>query len=168
MSRMHWVVGMLVLSIALIPAVGLAAEHGGQEHGGQTAAPAGAQEHGGTGGATSAPAAPAAATQPAPTAESSTPPPPPALKPITITFSGEVSALDTGAAPAMLAVQDRFGVKKEIALPAEAKFSPEGKSSADLKQGDRVTVEYTYDVATGKRTAQVITFGEAAPQGAGQ
>lgn len=65
----------------------------------------------------------------------------------------------------MITVQDRYGVKKEISVPVEAKISQGGasKSLSDLKAGDKLTVEYTYDVATGKRTAQAISLGEAAP-----
>ena len=88
----------------------------------------------------------------------------PALKPIVITFSGELSSVDTSASPAAMTVQDRYGVRKEIAIPAEAKVSQgaDTKAVADLKVGDKLTVEYTYDVATGKRTAQAISIGEAA------
>jgi hypothetical protein len=87
---------------------------------------------------------------------------PPALKPITITFSGEVVSAD--AAGSQVTIQDRYGVKKEIAVPAEAKISQgtAAKSLGDLKAGDKVTVEYTYDVASNKRTAQSISLGEAA------
>ncbi|MBI3333574.1 MAG: hypothetical protein HYZ93_05745 [Candidatus Omnitrophica bacterium] len=85
-----------------------------------------------------------------------------------ITFSGELSSVDAKAAPPMITVQDRYGVKKEIATPAESKFSPDGKTLTDLKVGDKLTVEYTYDVTTGKRTAQSITIGEATPPAANQ
>ncbi len=88
----------------------------------------------------------------------------PALKPIIITFSGELAAVDAKATPATVTVQDRYGVRKEISLPAEAKISQGGaaKAAADMKVGDKLTVEYTYDVASGKRTAQTITVGESA------
>ncbi len=104
-----------------------------------------------------APAAPdVAPATPAPVA-------PPALKPITITFSGEVAAVSAAEAPPMITVQDRYGVKKEISVPGEAKITASGASKAigDMKTGDKVTVEYTYDVATGKRTALSINSGEA-------
>ena len=89
---------------------------------------------------------------------------PPALKPITITFSGEVASVAATENPPMVTIQDRYGVKKEIAVPSDAKITSGAASKAlsDLKAGDKVTVEYTYDVATGKRTAQMITLGEAA------
>lgn len=69
--------------------------------------------------------------------------------------------------PPMITVTDRYGVKKEISVPAEAKVAAgtAAKSLADLKAGDKVTVEYTYDVATGKRAAQNISIGEATAAG---
>jgi hypothetical protein len=102
----------------------------------------------------------AAPADPAPVA-------PPALKPITITFSGEVASVATSENPPMITIQDRYGVKKEIAVPSDAKVTAgtASKALADLKAGDKVTVEYTYDVATGKRTAQTINVGDAAPAG---
>jgi len=119
----------------------------------------------------STPAAPSAApataaplaTDSAPAAPA--PVAPPALKPITITFSGEVASVAAAENPPMITIQDRYGVKKEIAVPSEAKITAgtASKALSDLKAGDKVTVEYTYDVATGKRTAQIITVGEAAP-----
>ncbi|GEM_PF-2532170 len=89
---------------------------------------------------------------------------PPALKPITITFSGEVASVAASETPPMITIQDRYGVKKEISVPEDAKITAgtASKALADLKAGDKVTVEYTYDVATGKRTAQTIGVGEAA------
>ncbi|MBI3318237.1 MAG: hypothetical protein HYZ90_03695 [Candidatus Omnitrophica bacterium] len=154
---------IFILALAGMPAVGLAEEHGGagaaKEHGG-TATPAGTAEQA---GAATAPTAPTPTTAPAPAA-------PPALKPITITFSGDVAALDGSATPPMITVQDRYGVKKEIACPGECKIAQgaAAKTWADLKVGDKVTVEYTYDVATGKRAAQSINLGEAAPAATGQ
>lgn len=171
-SRMLWMVGILIVAVALVPAVGFAAEHGGatsapaKEHGG--AAPVPAKEHGGA--ATAPGEAPTAsvAPVPAPAPDAATPtatPAPPALKPIVITFGGELSTVDAKSTPAMITVQDRYGVKKEISVPAEAKIAQgtAAKTLAELKVGDKLTVEYTYDVATGKRTAQSITIGEAAP-----
>ena len=92
---------------------------------------------------------------------------PPALKPITITFSGEVATVAAAENPPMITIQDRYGVKKEISVPAEAKITAgtAAKALANLKGGDKVTVEYTYDVATGKRTAQMSTVGEAGTAG---
>ena len=92
---------------------------------------------------------------------------PPALKPITITFSGEVATVAAAENPPMITIQDRYGVKKEISVPAEAAVTAgtASKALADLKGGDKVTVEYTYDVATGKRTAQKISVGEATTAG---
>lgn len=155
-SRFLWVGGILSLTLALMPAISLAAEHGGagsaQEHGGAATAPDAAS--------TGAPEAPAPTTT-VPT----TPPAPPALKPIVITFSGDLAAVDSAATPAIITVQDRYGVKKEISVPAEAKITAgtAAKALADLKVGDKLTVEYTYDVATGKRAAQSISVGEGAP-----
>ena len=108
----------------------------------------------------SPPANEAAPAAPAPVA-------PPALKPITITFSGEVASVAASETPPMITIQDRYGVKKEIAVPADAKVTAgtASKALADLKAGDKVTVDYTYDVATGKRTAQTINVGEATPAG---
>ena len=165
MSRFVSIVGILVVSFTLIfSSVGFAED--------QAAQPAAAS--------TTTDAAPAATTPAAPVADQSSPavpavsdasaqtaPVPPAiptLKPIVITFSGELAAVDVKATPATVTVQDRYGVRKEISLPAEAKISQSGaaKTAADLKVGDKLTVEYTYDVASGKRTAQVITIGESA------
>ena len=159
MLKIRWMVGVLLITLALVPTLGWTAEHGGKEHAGSAtaqatpAAPA-SSEMG------AAPAAAAtAAPQPAPT-----PVAPPALKPIVITFSGEIISIDTAATPAMISVQDRYGVKKEISVPAETKVTKGTQSLtlADLKAGDKGTFEYTYDVATGKRTVQLITIGEPA------
>lgn len=163
MSRIVWLVCCLVVSLAAAPLTLWAAEHGGQEHKGAATAPAnpaagGTQEHGGTAATPSAPAggqehggtAAAPAVTPAPTT--------PALKPILITFTGNLSALDQASTPALITVEDRYGVKKEITCPGDCKIGQGGvsKTLADLKTGDKLTVEYTYDVATGKRTAQAI------------
>jgi hypothetical protein len=162
MFRKLWITGVLVLSVALMPS-GVFAQQEGKEHGGTQAA--GAQEHGGKehAGAAAATAAPAASAAAVPQV-TVTPPP---LKPIVITFTGDLVSLDTAAAPPMITVQDRYGVKKEISIPAEAKISQgtQVKGLSDLKPGDKLTVEYTYEVATGKRTAQAITSGEATPAG---
>jgi len=164
--------GLLLLALAAAPMASFAGEHGGtQEHGGATsAAPAAAttQEHGGSEQGSATAVTPAAPAAPAPDAALPvTPPAPPALKPIIITFSGELGAVNTSASPAMITVQDRYGVKKEISVPAQASIAQGTLSRAlsDLKVGDRLTVEYTYDVATGKRTAQNIALGEAAAAG---
>lgn len=168
MSRVRWIV-WVVGTLALMPFSGFAAEHGGQEHGGASQAPASnattasGQEQSGQATASVlapvelAPATPAAAPEPAEI--------PPALKPITITFSGDLLEVDAGAAPAVMTVQDRYGVKKQMEVPSDAKIAQgtDARALADLKVGDKLTVEYTYEVATGKRTAKSITVGEAAP-----
>ncbi len=173
MSRILWIVGILMVTLALAPAAGLAAEHGGKEHGGaSTAAPAATTQS----QASATSAAPTqeatSATTTTTTATTITTPAAtvPALKPIVITFSGDLAAVDSKAAPAMVTVQDRYGVRKEIAVPDEAKISQgaSAKALADLKVGDKLTVEYTYDVATGKRTAQAISMGEATSKAASQ
>ena len=161
-----WIFGILALTLVLTPMASVAAEHGGAT----AAAPADAtKEHGGSAPAASAStqqdggAAPA--TPEVPAAVPVAPPAPPALKPIVITFSGDLSSVNAQASPAMITVQDRYGVKKEIEVPAEAKLSQgtAAKSLADLKVGDKLTVEYTYDVSSGKRAAQSIIIGEGSP-----
>ncbi len=151
MFRALCLAAILVMSLALLPAAGLAE---GESAGSDTAASAVSVE------ATeaAAPPMPEAVPEAAPIV-------PPALKPITITFSGELTAVSAGATPATVTVQDRYGVKKEITVPAEAKVTQgtAAKGLADLKAGDKLTVEYTYDVATGQRTAISISVGEAAP-----
>jgi len=168
-SRTVWIAGILILmTVALVPAIGFSAEHGGQEHGGSSTAAPAAKEHGGTptkehGGTPASPAqTPPAATQ-APASVA----PEIAIKPITITFSGKTVKVDSGATPAMIQVEDRYGVKKDISVTSEAKIMQgnAAKNLADLKDGVNVTVEYTYDVATGKRTAQTINVGEATAAG---
>ncbi len=164
MSRMTRFFAVFVFGIVLSAAPLFAEEYGspapsdGEKAGtsktvasSDAAAPADAAPETPVSAETSAPAAPA-------------PVAPPALKPITITFSGEVASVAATDNPPMITVQDRYGVKKEISVPAEAKITagPAAKGLADLKSGDKVTVEYTYDVATGKRTAQTITVGEPA------
>jgi hypothetical protein len=89
---------------------------------------------------------------------------PPVLKPITITFSGDLLEVNTSSTPTAITVQDRYGVKKQIAIPSEAKIA-RGEAPvelASLKAGDKLIVEYTYEVATGKRTAKSISVGESA------
>lgn len=169
MARAAWITLVLVIALGFIPVSAMAAEHGGTEHGGATTAESTDSSSAAT---TDAPAdapsdapadAPADAQAFIPAADTTTAPIP-ALKPIVITFSGELSSIDANVDPAAITVQDRYGVRKEIALPADAKISQgaEAKAAADLKVGDKLTVEYTYDVATGKRTAQSILIGEAA------
>ena len=160
MSSKRWLLGILVAFLVSLPVGSFAAEHGGteaveQEPGGAATAKTDAPA---PEAASEAPAVPEAAPEPAPVT-------PPALKPITITFSGDLSAVSSTETPPMITVQDRYGVKKEISIPAEAKISQGSatKALSDLKTGDKLTVEYTYDVATGKRTAQSISIGEAAP-----
>lgn len=166
MSRLIRLALILGLSLTAVPSfaedeAALAADAGAvtQDTGADVSAPADA----------SIPADPAAATDASPLAADAapaTPAPvaPPALKPITITFSGEVASVSASETPPMITVQDRYGVKKEISVPAEAKITAgeAAKAIGDMKAGDKVTVEYTYDVATGKRTALSITSGDAA------
>ncbi len=157
---------VLLSVLALVPSVSLAAEHGGKEHGGSSpAAPA---------STSTAVTSPAVATTTAPAPAPSAPaaaaaPATPALKPIVITFSGEVSAIDTKATPAVVTVKDRYNVTKEMKVSSDAKIM-EGtiaKALADLKVGSKGTFEYTYDVAKGDRTVQSISLSEAAPASAG-
>ncbi len=165
MSRVFSMTGILVVAMTLmISGVGLAADQAAQQ-----AAPAAAAS-------TTAATAPAAdqgnastlaasdASVPAQAAPAVAAPTIPVLKPIVITFSGDLAAVDAKSTPATVTVQDRYGVRKEISVPAEAKVSQSGasKTVADLKMGDKLTIEYTYDVASGKRTAQTITVGESA------
>ena len=164
MFRTLWIVSILFVSVAVLPVLGLAAEHGGQEQmGGTMAAPSGTSEQGGT--STASTAAPEQGGSMSAPAATSTPvaPAPPALKPIVITFSGDLASIDAKTTPATITVQDRYGVRKEIALPGEAKIAQGSmaKTWSDLKTGDKLTVEYTYDVATGKRTAQSVMIGES-------
>lgn len=78
----------------------------------------------------------------------------PALRPIVIKFSGEVVSIgrDNPAQP-VLTVRDRYGVTKEM--------TGEASSLEPLKPGDQVTVDYTYDVQTGKRAVQSIMAADA-------
>ena len=162
MSRVFSVIAVLVMGFMLMVSGPVSAAD-------QAAAPAASSMDAAAAPASDAPAAsstdaaaPAAVDANAPAAAA--PAAILALKPIVITFSGELAAVDAKATPATMTVQDRYGVRKEISLPAEAKISQGGtaKTAADLKVGDKLTVEYTYDVASGKRTAQVITVGENA------
>lgn len=173
MSRTIWI---LVLALAVSITAPVLAE----EDTGISSTPAPATDHpSGSEHPAASPAAPAAPDAAAPAtpdaaapvttdaaapAAATPPPTPPALKPITITFSGDLTGLGTEGTPAMITVQDRYGVKKEISVPTEAKIAQGGSSKTltDLKVGDKLTVEYTYDVATGKRVAQSINVGEAA------
>jgi len=96
------------------------------------------------------------AAQPAtPAADASAP----VIRPIVIKFSGEIVTSATG----MLTVRDRYGVTKEMSADTSAKMM-RGTTAAsldDLKQGDQVSVDYTYDVATGKRHVQTVAISEA-------
>ncbi|MBI4227658.1 MAG: hypothetical protein HY600_05270 [Candidatus Omnitrophica bacterium] len=109
----------------------------------ETAAPATAAV------ADSTPAAPAAPVAP---------PAAPDLKPIVIKFSGEVVQVNQqDAEHPSVTVRDRYGVTKEM--------TAEAKAVESLKTGDQATVEYTYDVATGKRHVQAVSVTQtpAAP-----
>lgn len=164
MSRVQWMMSMAVIGMVFAPLSGFAAEHAGQEHGGATQAPAAStQEHAGEATTpASTPAESAPATTPAPS--EAAPEAPPALKPISISFGGEVSEINTSTTPASITVQDRYGVKKQIEVPSDAKVTKGTVAGAlaDLKVGDKLTVEYTYEVATGKRMAKSINVGEGA------
>ena len=108
-----------MVSLSLMPVRSQAAEHGGQEHAGGTMAPAGGSMESGdtmagqdqsgtmTGGDVTASASPPASAPPA-TPAPATPAPasPPALKPIVITFSGDLTVVNSGATPAAITVQD--------------------------------------------------------------
>lgn len=105
-------------------------------------------------------AAPAKAAE-APAAKAAAPVTPapavPDLKPIVIKFSGEVVQVNRqDAEHPGLTVRDRYGVTKEM--------TAEAKAVESVKTGDQITVEYTYDVATGKRQVQTVTVTQAATQ----
>ncbi len=87
---------------------------------------------------------------------------PPKLRPITITFAGTLDSVNSTASPPMIVVQDRYGVRKEMSVPSDAEIAQgnETLQVTDLVVGEKLTVEYTYDVATGKRSAQSIQMGE--------
>ena len=150
----EWIVAS-VMRVGLMSHVVLAAEPGSSPSGqskekGATAA-----------GMSSSPVAPAPAA-PAPSIPAATPVP--ALRPITIKFSGEVVSVDhKNPTSPMLTVRDRYGVTKEMSADTSAKMM-RGTTAAsldDLKQGDQVSVDYTYDVATGKRHVQTVAISEA-------
>ena len=106
-SGKGWVARILVASLVGLPAFAFAAEHGGQEHAGAGTA----REHGSSAGPSPAPAAqPERTSAPAAPIETAPAPEVPVLKPILITFSGDLTALNTQASPAMITVQDRYGV----------------------------------------------------------
>lgn len=167
MSHAKWSFGLLVVSLVLLPSIGFSEEQS------SATAPAASDSTASSGSQSTPETVPApAAPEPAlpdvaPAAPEPAPVAPPALKPITITFSGELSAVSTTDTPPMITVQDRYGVKKEISVPSEAKVAQgtAAKTVADLKVGDKLTVEYSYDVATGKRTAQSISIGDMASAG---
>lgn len=165
MSHVRWGVGVLVASLVLLPSVGFSEEQTSQANAGSQSAAPDASSSAPTPEAPAAPEAPVAAPAPeVPAAPEPAPVAPPVLKPITITFSGDLSAVSTTDNPPMITVQDRYGVKKEISVPGEAKVTAgsAAKTVSDLKVGDKLTVEYSYDVATGKRTAISISIGEGA------
>lgn len=116
---------------------------------------------------TASPVAPAATpAAPAPVAAvAPVVPAAPTLRPIMIKFSGEVVQINKqNASEPMLTVRDRYGVTKEMSAEASSIKVSRGTAAAtldDLKQGDQVSVDYTYDVATGKRHVQAVTIVEA-------
>ena len=111
-------------------------------------------------------AAPATPAVPAPAAAApmTAAPAAPTLRPIMIKFSGEVVQINKqNAGQPMLTVRDRYGVTKEMSAEAGSIKVSRGTAAAmldDLKQGDQVSVDYTYDVATGKRHVQAVTIAE--------
>lgn len=165
MSHAKWSLGLLVVSLVLLPSIGFSEEQSSET------APAASDSTASSGSESAPETAPAAPETALPDVAPAAPEPaavtPPALKPITITFSGDLSAVSTTDTPPMITVQDRYGVKKEISVPSETKITlgTAAKAVADLKVGDKLTVEYSYDVATGKRTAQSISIGDIAPAG---
>ena len=163
MSRTIRLFGVLALSLALIAAPVFAEEQSGSTSTTTTSSTTDSSADS-TGATAVTPVADVPAADAITPAAPAAPATPPALKPITITFSGDLTAIATDSTPAMITVQDRYGVKKEISVPSEAKIAQSGaaKVLADLKAGDKLTVEYTYDVSTGKRVAQSINVGEAA------
>ncbi len=98
------------------------------------------------------------AAQPAtPAADASAP----VIRPIVIKFSGEIVTSATG----MLTVRDRYGVTKEMLVDSSTAKVMHGTipgAVGDLKAGDQVTVDYVYDVSTGKRNVQKVMIPEAA------
>ena len=83
----------------------------------------------------------------------------PVIRPIVIKFSGEI----VNAAGGALTVRDRYGVTKEMLVDGSTAKVTRGAAPttvADLKSGDQVTVDYVYDVSTGKRNVQTITVAE--------
>jgi len=127
----------------------VAAEHGGTTVGAT-------KEHGGSSAAPAQPEAPAAT--PAPDA-------PQAPRPIVIKFSGEVAQVNRqDPKQPVLTVRDRYGVTKEMMADSASATVARGTASVpleDVKPGDQISAEYTYDVATGKRHVQAITIPEA-------
>ncbi|MBI4314059.1 MAG: hypothetical protein HY594_04505 [Candidatus Omnitrophica bacterium] len=149
------VIGAVILAATCTTAV--------SEEAGETPAAAPAQS---SSAAPNVPAAQPAA--PAPAGETPAPavvvPAAPALHPIPIKFSGELMQINKEGIQPLLTVKDRYGVTKEMAAdPASIKVTRGTDPAAldDLKQGDQVTVDYTYDVASGKRFVQSIAVGTA-------
>lgn len=168
MRRIAWLVMVAMLGVAGGSATTWADDPVTPEATTDTAAPAPiAPEAAPAPAATPAPETPAAtpapaAPTPAPASVSASAPAPaapvpatPDLKPIVIKFSGEVVQVSKQDAehPA-LTIRDRYGVTKEMTSDAA--------SAESLKTGDQVTVEYTYDVATGKRQVQNVSVTQAA------
>ena len=146
--RNHW--GWSLVGVGLMLGVSGLATASAEEAADQAAATPAASSQTSTAPAAAksapAPAAPAAAPVAAPAT--------PDLKPIVIKFSGEVVQVNQqDAARPMLTVRDRYGVTKEM--------TAEPKAVESVKTGDQVTVEYTYDVATGKRQVQTATVTQA-------
>lgn len=104
-----------------------------------------------------------AAVSAAPVASVAAVPAAPTLRPIAIKFLGEiVQATKEASGNSVLTVRDRYGVTKEMtADPASVKVvrGTDPATIDDLQPGDQITVDYTYDVASGKRFVQAILVG---------
>lgn len=159
MRNQRW--GSLVVMVGLMLGVSGVAPVAAEEA--STAAPADPAPNSSSSPTSAAPAAAPAKAAEAPAAPVTAPAAPavkaapavPDLKPIVIKFSGEVVQVNRqDAEHPGLTVRDRYGVTKEM--------TAEAKAVESLKTGDQATVEYTYDVATGKRQVQTATVTQAA------
>lgn len=161
MRNQRW--GSLVVMVGLMLGVSGVAPVAAEEA--STAAPADPAPNSSSSPTSAAPAAAPAKAAEAPAAPVTAPAAPaapavkaapavPDLKPIVIKFSGEVVQVNRqDAEHPGLTVRDRYGVTKEM--------TAEAKAVESLKTGDQATVEYTYDVATGKRQVQTATVTQA-------
>ena len=157
----HWWKGWMVLGIIVAMSASAAIA---EEAAPAATGSADASSQATTSATPAAPTTPATPPDAAPAAPAAVPVTP-ELRPIVIKFSGEVVQLNKqNATQPVLTVRDRYGVTKDmVADPSAAKVS-RGSAAAtldDLKTGDQVSVEYTYDVASGKRHVQSVTIAEA-------